>query len=70
MRCRVAICAACCTRLNGVNHCHACLTALGRNSQEVARGGPFRSLGTLVLLAGGWLILFLLGCFFAGRLAP
>src|SRR5207245_3384833 len=30
MRCRAVICNDCCTRLDGVNHCHACLKALGR----------------------------------------
>jgi hypothetical protein len=25
----VVICAACCTRLDGINHCHSCLKALG-----------------------------------------
>ena len=30
MRCRAVICAECCTRLDGINHCHACLGELGQ----------------------------------------
>jgi hypothetical protein len=33
MRCRAVICSDCCTRLDGVNHCHACLKALGRSTE-------------------------------------
>jgi hypothetical protein len=70
MRCRVAICTACCTRLNGVNHCHACLAVLARSPREAAGPLAVRALSTLAVLAGGWLVLFLLGRLFAGRLAP
>jgi hypothetical protein len=27
-RCRYVICAACCTQLDGINYCHACLKEL------------------------------------------
>jgi hypothetical protein len=37
MRCRAVICAACCTRVDGVNHCHACLDALARRSTPPSR---------------------------------
>lgn len=70
MRCRVVICAACCTRLDGVNHCHACLAALGRRS-EAPRATRGAAALTAALLAGlGWL--FLLGIFWLTRgvLAP
>ena len=30
VRCRTVICDACCTRLQGINHCHECLKALAR----------------------------------------
>jgi hypothetical protein len=30
MRCRVVICATCCTKLDGINHCHLCLKELAR----------------------------------------
>jgi hypothetical protein len=70
MRCRVAICNACCTRLNGVNHCHACLAALARSPQKEAGPRPLRALGTVALLAGGWLVLFVLGWMASGLMAP
>jgi hypothetical protein len=38
MRCRKVICAACCTRLAGVNHCHACLAAIAARLLAAARG--------------------------------
>jgi hypothetical protein len=34
MRCRVVICTACSTRVDGVNHCHACLKALGQRAEK------------------------------------
>jgi hypothetical protein len=34
MRCRAPVCADCTTRLEGVNHCHACLRALGAGRDE------------------------------------
>jgi hypothetical protein len=63
MRCRKVICADCRTRVDGVNHCHACLRALGAGGPPPA-GGRFErlftaavlfGLGVLVLLALGWL---------------
>jgi hypothetical protein len=36
MRCRKVICAACCTRLAGVNHCHACLKVIAARRDETA----------------------------------
>ena len=70
MRCRGAICAACTTRLDGVNHCRACLDALRAPALAAA---PPRSnaLGrALVILSihGGVLILVtLLAMFWRGR---
>jgi hypothetical protein len=70
VRCRRVICAACCTRLDGINHCHACLRALGAGREE---GRPRRPLGPLaaaLFLAGAWGFLLLLGWLAQGWLAP
>lgn len=70
MRCRSVICSACCTRVDGVNHCHACLNALA------VRDEPTRSSGIPMILAGlmvagcGCLLLFALAWLVEGRLAP
>jgi hypothetical protein len=70
IRCRVVICAACCTRVDGVNHCHACLKALAQ------RGGPGQTrdvgavLGALAVLGLSWVVVFLVGLLGQGRLAP
>ena len=70
MRCRRDICSACCTRLDGVNHCHRCLKELGRRSAEP----PTRAAGraaTLVVLLASSLLLFLEFLFLIeGKLAP
>lgn len=69
MRCRVVICAACCTRVNGVNHCHACLKALGDQRDENRRG----KLGIVLvgfLLGLAWLVLFGLCWAMSGKMAP
>lgn len=69
MRCRVVICAACCTRINGVNHCHACLKALGDQREERHVG----NLGTLLaglLLGVASLALFGLCWAVSGKMAP
>ncbi len=70
VRCRSVICAACCTRVDGVNHCHACLRKLGRPTERPAPGRALAALGALSLL--GVLCLFFLGVFWLieGRLAP
>jgi hypothetical protein len=56
MRCRAVICAACCTRVEGINHCHACLKGLAarRNPPRARRGAPLAAL----VLTLGWLVLF------------
>jgi hypothetical protein len=69
MRCRSAICAACCTRLDGINHCHACLSALAARPAKPARQlSPLWSAG--LVLAGIWLILFGLLKLAQGGLGP
>ena len=72
MRCRTVICAGCCTRVDGVNHCHACLRALGRGA-EPRRSAPGQA--AVSLLAAGLLALAGLATFgmmwlIEGRLAP
>jgi hypothetical protein len=58
MRCRVVICAECCTRVDGINHCHACLKAIAsRREPARPRVGP-RGLTAGVVLGVGWLALF------------
>jgi hypothetical protein len=59
MRCRVVICAACCTRVEGVNHCHACLKKLGARRERPSSGPRnLRFLTAGLLLGLGWLVLF------------
>jgi hypothetical protein len=70
MRCRRPICAACCTRLDGVNHCHACLKVLGTRPEPVRRALSLQPLLRGLLLALGWgVVFFLLWCL-QGRLVP
>jgi hypothetical protein len=64
VRCRLVICAGCCTRLDGVNHCHACLKALGA-SPDVAPAAGLRGVTALALLGLGWLVL--VGLFWFGQ---
>jgi hypothetical protein len=70
MRCRVVICADCCTRLDGVNHCHACLKVMATRRDERRGGAALTRLTAAVVLGMGWL--FLLGVFWLARgmLAP
>jgi hypothetical protein len=70
MRCRVVICAACCTRLNGVNHCHACLKVLGGRTEEKRDVPGLWALTALVTLGMAWLVLFGLCWAVSGKMAP
>jgi hypothetical protein len=69
MRCRVVICAACTTRLDGVNHCHACLKAMGTRRAEAAPRRVRGAAVALLLFALGWLPLFGLLLWLQGRYA-
>ena len=69
MRCRVVICAACCTRLGGINHCHACLKVLGVRREE-ASAGKLWALTAALLLGAGWLMLLGLCWAVSGKMAP
>ena len=71
MRCRRDICAACCTRLDGVNHCYRCLKELGGSSAEPRTKRNSGLAAALVVLTAGSLFLFLELLFlFEGKLAP
>jgi hypothetical protein len=71
MRCRRDICAACCTRLDGVNHCHRCLKELGRRAAEPRITRASGTAATLAVLLAGSLFLFLEFLFLIeGKLAP
>lgn len=69
VRCRRAICAGCRTRIDGINHCHACLRRLATPG-----GVPGREVSALpaflaVLACCCWLLLVLLCWLFQGALA-
>jgi hypothetical protein len=70
MRCRAVVCDACCTRLDGVNHCHACLRAMAARAEARPSGAGWRLVGAGLLLLAGWLPLFLLLLLLQGWLAP
>lgn len=69
MRCRVVICAACCTRLGGINHCHACLKVLGVRREET-KGGRLWIAAAALLLGLGWFALLGLCWAVSGKMAP
>jgi hypothetical protein len=70
VRCRTVICAACSTRLDGINHCHRCLSKLGTRPE--AKPGAIGSGVVLaaVLLAVAWLVLLGLFWLVGGAFAP
>ncbi len=71
MRCRAVICAACCTRVDGVNHCHACLKALGRRAEPRRPGqGVADTVGAVCLLGFAYLFFFGVLWLAQGSLAP
>lgn len=47
-RCRAVVCAACCTRLQGINHCPHCLEALARPSRPRRPSAAARILAAVV----------------------
>jgi hypothetical protein len=70
VRCRTNICAACSTRLDGINHCHRCLGKLAARGE--GKPGAFAT-GTVVAVvafAVAWLALFGLFWLAGGTLAP
>jgi hypothetical protein len=70
MRCRVVICAACCTRLNGINHCHACLKVLGKGRDEPRTVGGLWAVTAALALGAAGLVLFGLCWAVSGLMAP
>jgi len=70
MRCRAVVCVACTTRLDGVNHCHACLRQLAARREETSSGALARWAGGAALFVLGWLPLYGLFYLLQGRLAP
>lgn len=70
MRCRVVICAECSTRLDGINHCHACLKALGRGDKPAPSRQWSQSVLAALLLATAWLVFLGVGWLVQGRVAP
>jgi hypothetical protein len=69
MRCRSVLCPACCTRVDGINHCHACLKKLAHRvtPSGKALGGRLASLAILMV---GWLLLAGTLWVVQGRWAP
>ncbi len=70
IRCRKVICAECRTRVDGVNHCHACLKVLGNRKEEVKRPFDFWPVLSVALLAVSGLILTGICALLQGSLAP
>ena len=70
VRCRTMICGACCTRLDGVNHCHACLERMGRRAEAPARGRSMAAVGAVSFLMVAWLTFFAVLWWIRGGLAP
>jgi hypothetical protein len=58
VRCRTVICRDCCTRLDGINHCHACLRAMGDWLEAPAGGRGGQILATAGLFGLTWLFFF------------
>jgi hypothetical protein len=70
MHCRVPICAACTTRLQGVNHCHKCLAALAARKDD-GKSAFEPMLAVSVLVIGVGLLLLFGACWLVeGALAP
>lgn len=67
MRCRAVICAACCTRVDGVNHCHACLKALAGDAEPAKTADLPVTLSALLVLGMCWLFFFGLAFLVEGR---
>jgi hypothetical protein len=70
VRCRTAICAACSTRLDGINHCHRCLSQLAARTEAKPGGFAGGTLLAAVMLMVACLILFGLFLLARGVFAP
>lgn len=67
MRCRARICAGCCTRVDDVNHCHACLRELAARPARRVRRSRAQA---VLLLAVSCLLFFAVFWAARGSLAP
>lgn len=70
MRCRTVICTGCCTRIDGVNHCHACLRKLARPSKQPTAARVVGVAASVLLLGLAWLLLGGALWLAQGHLAP
>jgi hypothetical protein len=70
VRCRTAICAACSTRLDGINHCHRCLSKLAARAETKPGALAAGTFLAAVALVVAWLILFGLFWLAGGMFAP
>lgn len=70
MRCRSVICAGCCTRIEGVNHCHACLEKVAHRAERVQTPVALGRLAAAVILVVTWLLFTGVLWLGEGRLAP
>ena len=70
MRCKAPVCTECTTRLDGVNHCHMCLKALGSRREEKRSSGEWWPPVAIILGGLGVTALFGLMLLFQGWLAP
>ena len=70
MRCRAPVCAACTTRLDGVNHCHACLRQLGAREEEARPATDWWPPVAAVLAGLGTIALIVTFLLLQGRLSP
>lgn len=68
MRCRVVICADCCTKLDGINHCYVCLKQLAKRPARTRR--PSSIVLTSIVLSLALLGLWTLLWFAQGNLSP
>ena len=70
IRCRKVICAACRTRVDGVNHCHACLKALGSRNDEPGKQVAYWPLLSVGMLTVSFMVLAGICTLLQGCLAP
>jgi hypothetical protein len=70
MSCHAAICAGCCTRVDGINHCHACLRDLGGPATTRSRGQAPVAVAAALVLGVAWLLLVGVCWLLQGKLAP
>lgn len=68
VRCQAVICAACSTKLDGINHCHECLKKLG--GVAAAATGESGAVRALLMVSLALLWFFLLAWIMSGWLGP